>query len=152
MLLENAGGTQIAKYCIFDSDYHSADEIAARYDKAAEQGIRLHIWRKKEIENYAIGPGAICRYINDHMKKGVKVTLEQISQHLEDLCERLKEDIMDQLSEEYIRRVRPKTAAREGNRYAREWLNARWTSLSGKLGTVGGKTLGRVVNYFEDCT
>ena len=48
---------------------------------------------------------------------------------------------MDELSEEYIRRNRPKTAGPEGNRYARAWLRARWTSLSGKLGVVGGKTL-----------
>ena len=36
MLLENSGGSEIAKYCILDSDYHSADEIEARYNKAQQ--------------------------------------------------------------------------------------------------------------------
>jgi hypothetical protein len=75
-----------------------------------------------------------------------------VAQRLDTLCEGLKDEIMDQLSEEYIRRIRPKTAAREGNKYAREWLKARWTSLPGKLGTVGGKALLSLISSWTQRT
>jgi hypothetical protein len=58
---------------------------------------------------------------------------------LDEICEGLRDETHDLISEEYIRRNRPKNAAAEGNKYARGELRARWTSLSGKLAIVSGK-------------
>jgi predicted ATPase len=52
MLLQNAGGEAITPFCILDSDYHIEDDIAERYAEAARRLVQLHIWRRKEIENY----------------------------------------------------------------------------------------------------
>ncbi len=141
MLLKGSGGEEIAKYCILDSDYHTSDEVGERYRSAAEHCIGLHIWQKKEIENYVIFPATIARYLNDKKRKGKNVTVIDVEAILNEICENLKDETHDLISEEYIRRHRPKNAAPEGNRYARGELRAKWTSLSGKLEIVSGKAV-----------
>ena len=142
MLLKGSGGEEIAKYCILDRDYHTSDEIGERYRSAAEHRIGLHVWNKKEIENYMICPTAIARYLSNRKRKGKNVTESEVERILDEICESLKDgDSNDLISEEYIRKHRPKNAAAEGNRYARGELRARWTSLPGKLGIVSGKAV-----------
>ena len=141
MLLKGSGGEEITKYCILDSDYHTSDEVGERYRSAAEHRIGLHIWQKKEIENYVIFPATIVRYLNDKKRKGNNVTITEVEVILNEVCESLKDETHDLISEEYIRRHRPKNAAPEGNRFARGKLRAKWTSLSGKLEIVSGKAV-----------
>jgi hypothetical protein len=150
MLLKGSGGEEIAKYCILDRDYHTLDEIGERYRSAAEHRIGLHIWNRKEIENYAICPIAIARYLNNKRRKGKSVSKDEVERILNEICENLKDETHDLISEEYIRRHRPKNAAAEGNAYARGELRARWTSLSGKLGIVSGKAvLSRISSWAQ---
>src|SRR5439155_18436202 len=51
--------TSIITYCIFDSDYHTEEEKIKRLEDAKANEINLHIWSKKEIENYLLVPSAI---------------------------------------------------------------------------------------------
>ncbi len=47
--LRNSSGNAITAYSIFDSDYHDPVDVIARYEEAANLGVRLHIWLRKEI-------------------------------------------------------------------------------------------------------
>ena len=49
--------------CILDRDYHFDEEIAELYRKAEENHLNLHVWEKKEIENYILTPQSIFRLI-----------------------------------------------------------------------------------------
>ena len=84
---------------------------------------------------------SIVRLLNTSKKKGKNVTAGHVETILNEICEHLKDKTHDLISEEYIRKHRPKNAAAEGNEYARGELRARWTSLSGKLGIVSGKAV-----------
>jgi energy-coupling factor transporter ATP-binding protein EcfA2 len=141
MLLKTGGGESIHKYCIFDRDYHTDADIRERHESATAHRIDLHIWGKKEIENYTVSASSLDRHINTNKRKGRQVTQENVAEELDRICESLKDEVMDLIAEEFIRRTRPRNAARDGNNYAREQLAGRWTSLSGKLGVVGGKRL-----------
>jgi hypothetical protein len=59
--LRNSVGEEVVAYSIFDSDYHTEEQIAERYDEATKRGVELHIWTKKEIENYFLVPNAVFR-------------------------------------------------------------------------------------------
>ena len=61
LLLRNAGGDEIMAYCIFDSDYHLDEDLVARRADSEARGIELHIWRRKEIENYLVTPRTLHR-------------------------------------------------------------------------------------------
>lgn len=141
MLLKGRGGESICKYCLFDRDYHPHNDIEGRYESADRHGVFLHIWNKKEIENYLIVPKMIARYINLKKRRGKTLTVSIVEETLDRLCEDLRDEILDTISEEYVRRNRPSTGGRAGNRYARGVLGKRWTTLAGKLGVVGGKDL-----------
>ena len=55
-LLRDTGEERLRIYCIFDRDYRDPSELANRVERAKEEGIDMHIWRRKEIENY-LGDG-----------------------------------------------------------------------------------------------
>ena len=56
---------KINTYCFLDSDYHLNEEKKLRYKEAKKHLINLHIWKKKEIENYLLSP----TIIQDTLKK-----------------------------------------------------------------------------------
>ena len=56
MFLRNAADERIRVYCLLDSDYHTPQQITARLAQAADAGVDLHIWKRKEIENYLLVP------------------------------------------------------------------------------------------------
>lgn len=137
---KTGGGENIAKYCILDSDYHSNIEIKDRKISALEYNINLHIWKRKEIENYMIVPKTIERYINARKRKGAAVSLTVVATKINEICEGLRDETLDLISQQYNYAHRPKNPS-DGNRYARSALHDRWSSLTGKIGIVSGKIL-----------
>jgi hypothetical protein len=59
MLFRTSVSQEVRSYCIFDSDFHTPAQIAARCADAREKGMNLHVWSKKELENYLLVPRAI---------------------------------------------------------------------------------------------
>jgi hypothetical protein len=104
------------------------------------RGIDLHIWSKKEIENYTVIPEVISRYISNRSKKGEMISLKEVREKVDTICESLRDETLDLMSQQFNYAHRPRNPS-EGNRYAREVLRERWTSLAGKLGVVGGKSV-----------
>jgi hypothetical protein len=86
---KNGEGKPIITYCFFDSDYHTEEEIAERYAEAAQHKINLHVWRRKELENYVLVPAAIRRAIQQRASKRRRVTVEDIEAKLTELADEL---------------------------------------------------------------
>ena len=63
MLLRNAGGEEIVTYCFLDSDYHTPSQTKKRKAEARAKRVQLHIWKRKEIENYLVNSNLIHRVI-----------------------------------------------------------------------------------------
>ena len=51
MLLRSSVSREITSYCFFDSDFHTPNQIAERKAEAHREGLNLHIWSRKELEN-----------------------------------------------------------------------------------------------------
>jgi hypothetical protein len=138
LFLRNAAGEEIKMYCVLDRDYHTESEINERNEQARTKGICLHIWKKKEIENYMLSPAAIRRVVNAWPERNRDVTESEVAQELERISERLKTDVFDALSNEFLLRDR-----REGlplaNRKAREYLDTMWRTAEGRLSVIPGK-------------
>lgn len=54
---------QVDTFCIFNSGMMTSDEKESRMKDAHSNHINLHIWDKYEIDNYAINPTVILRYL-----------------------------------------------------------------------------------------
>ena len=137
MLLKNAGGETIITYCILDSDYHRVDEISQRYEDAKRLGVELHIWKRKEIENYLLVPRAIARLIDKRMKdKKPKPSAGDVQAAIEQITEQLHDVVFDAIADaEQSGRISRAPA----NTLARQRLGVRWGSLDGRLYLVSGK-------------
>ncbi|MGH9241929.1 MAG: hypothetical protein ACRD3G_28110 [Vicinamibacterales bacterium] len=141
LLLRNSGGEEITVYCILDRDYHSDDAVSKRYEDAARSGVNLHVWTRKEIENYFVCPAAIVRAISRRMPaRTSSPTLDEINVQLEIVCNALKDETFDAMAAEILADNRA-LGGGGANKAARQIINDRWSSLEGKLAVVSGKRL-----------
>lgn len=139
MFLENAGGEGITVYCLLDSDFHTDEEIRLRHEDANIRGVELHIWKKKEIENYLLVPTAIQRVITAGLPQGkIGPTLEQVEALLASIAESLKDETFDNIASELQKQNRGWDTGTV-NKRARAILNAKWSNPGGPLSTISGK-------------
>ena len=139
MLLSSAIGQNIRSYCIFDSDFHTPTQIAARKTDAREKGLDLHIWQRKELENYLLVPAVIRRVITKRVKGGKQVpTAEELTEKLFSLAGELEHEVMDAFAAEFQFENRA-GGATVANRSARERMRVLWSTIDGRLSLVSGK-------------
>lgn len=146
MLLKNAGDSSIDTYCLMDSDYHSEKAIGKRYADAEEKHVRLHIWKKKEIENYLLVPEAILRIINRCKKKAKKIELEVIIQKLDEIAENLKDVTTDSIATKNQNENRG-MAAGTAHKLARKMVQDNWGE---RLSLVSGKAMIKQLNMWSN--
>lgn len=135
---ETNGG--IKSICILDRDFYPEEMLSKKKEKAIENHLYLHIWEKKEIENYLLIPKVVFRV--------TKLTREKYKNFLsefETLVEEEKDDIIDQISQ-HLKEVNPGLDVSACNRQARKEIEKKWKSLEGKLSIVSGKKFIKKLN------
>ncbi|MCI0561986.1 MAG: AAA family ATPase [Nitrososphaera sp.] len=137
--LKNAGDKKIKTYCILDSDYKTDEEKNEIRVEARRHELQLHIWKKKEIENYLLVPTAIHRFI-DSNTKGKSPRIETILRRLEEICEGQKDMVTDAIATE-VQAKDKKYSLAMANKSAPELVKNNWSTLDGKLAIVSGKRI-----------
>lgn len=137
MLLEKNVGREFITYCIFDRDYHVKAQIEERHDQAKKMRIDLHIWQRKEIENYLLCASAISRLICSRSDKRTVPSEGTVQKELDRVTDELRDTVLDAYAQEYLSRDRSGgvTAA---NRFAREQIEE-WKNAKSRLSMVSGK-------------
>lgn len=139
MFLTNAAGENIMTYCLLDSDYHTPNQIQKRIDEATQRNVELHVWKKKEIENYLLNESLLHRVISKRTPTEMDPpTREQISQQLSLICEELYDQTIDGFAQEFLNDDR-KRGVSGANKEARSRVEVAWQTLEGKKGIVSGK-------------
>ncbi len=151
VLLKNAGGDGIITYAIFDSDYHSDEIIKNRYLEAKKRGISLHVWLRKEVENYVLHPGAIQRAVQSLLSAAkIGPTLGEIERKLEAVAEDMKQETIDCIAT-HIHNSDRKLSVATANQRARKVVSARWQTPEARFGIIGGKeALSRISTWVQD--
>jgi hypothetical protein len=151
MFLKNAGGEGIVTYCILDSDYHTTEEINERLEEAKNRNISLHVWKKKELENYLLVPETIQRLINQKIAAGKKPpSLPIVVRKFEQICADLLDDTVDSYATVIHARDRRITVATAIQR-ARDAVALRWKNVQERIGVVGGKkALARLAEWSQN--
>ena len=128
----------VSKYCVFDRDYHTEEQIQARLSEADKKGIRLKIWGKKELENYLLVPSAISRLLGKLCRGRRNYPNEDATRNkLDEIAELLKDTVVDGMADE-IPRATGKTASTAYS-LARKVVANGWGSLEGKMAMISGK-------------
>jgi len=141
LAFKNSLGETIRTYCILDSDFHSQTQVEARYREAVQHGIDLHIWLKKEIENYLLSPSVISRVITKGGGRRTSLpTQEEIQAVIVKLADGMKDEVLDAIATEVWSNDRHlgQTGA---NREARKRIQEVRQSTGSILDLVSGKDL-----------
>ena len=140
MLLQNEAGESIITYCLLDFDYHTPGEINERLKQARERSVQLHIWSRKEIENYMLCPSLVQRVIARSLsKRTTEPDEDEIEQKLLEIGESLREEVIESLATEIQARER-KLALGTVIRRARERISSSCERDGNFLSLVPGKT------------
>lgn len=141
MTLQNAFGENIITYCLLDSDYHTKEDILQRLTEAAEKGVELHIWSRKELENYLLVPASIHRLIQNRLARRTRgPTVEEVARKIEETAASMEEEAFDALSAGILANDRS-LGAGGANKLARKQLNARKAETNGLPSLVSGKSM-----------
>ncbi|HEX8285982.1 MAG TPA: AAA family ATPase [Pyrinomonadaceae bacterium] len=139
LFLKNAAGEEIITYCLLDSDYHTKEQIEVRLEEAKRHGIQLHIWLRKEIENYFIIPAAIHRLILAGTRRpDVVPSIQEVNNKLVEISENLHDDILDAMAQEYFA-LNKASGISKANEYARKRMASVWSALDRRLTIIPGK-------------
>lgn len=134
-ILKNGLKQDINVYCILDSDYYLENEIIQRKKEASDIGINLHVWNKKEIENYLLSPTAIQRILELKGVTSLQCSSDMINEKLDELAEELKEEVILNYANE-IQRNDKKLQAATAFKRAKEMINSDWVN---KISLIPGK-------------
>ena len=137
LFLKNAGGDDITSYCILDSDYHTPEQIGSRMESARRHSVQLHVWSRKEIENYLLVPAPLQRIIAGSCRSGAP-TVDNVLQQLIQITDNMREATFDAMANDFFLDDRAGGIAK-ANQQARERIEKLWTNLEGRLTVVSGK-------------
>lgn len=141
LFIRNAFGQAITVYCILDSDYHIPELVEERLADAAQKNVSLHIWSRKELENYLVVPTAIARVITSRLpEERETVANDEVASAIDQICQDLQEDAADGFATSY-QSVHRDHAVSTANRAARRIVSARWNNLEQRIGVVSGKEI-----------
>jgi len=150
MYLKNSKNEEIITYCILDRDYYTQEEIEKRIVESKNANIQLHIWRKKEIENYLLVPSVLVRAVNAKLREVAPLNIEEIEKILNMIAEDLKNRVFDLFSTELHRQNKAAGVAK-ANELARNILNESWKTVEGRLSIIpGSEALPMFLKYFQD--
>lgn len=113
----------VCVYCIFNPGYRTSEEIRQRRLEAKGKRINLHIWDKKEIDNYVINPDVIFRYLVANKHHG-ELTAEQLKNKMHEIIEGMHDVVLNGMTVE----LQMNDAGRDESAMNDAWdeLNERW--------------------------
>ncbi len=143
---------QIKCYALADKDYRDPRIIEKVKNEAAAEHLNLHVWQRKEIENYLIIPQVLFKFI----PKSFSITYDDFIRQLEVLLDEQRDKVFDAYANQY--RIDCKELANGQqwdtatcNQNARTYLKEHWNTLNDKIALVGGKDFISVLaKYYQD--
>lgn len=139
--MKNGAGYDVARYCILDSDYFPAALIQERLKHASRQRIELHVWARKELENYLLNPQAVKRVIAKRLTRTIAAPDERdVADEMLRIAMSLRDTALDATAHELNVANRAGGVA-AANRSARQRIETAFATPAGALGIVSGKTV-----------
>ncbi|MEN6420170.1 MAG: AAA family ATPase [Clostridiaceae bacterium] len=137
---------EIKTFCLLDHDYYPNEYFQDLEREAKDNHLLLHVWRKKEIENYVLVPSAIFRSIKISCDFSYFITefTRVVDDMREEVSYRIAAKIQDYFKSSGLDFV---TAQKRAAIYMKE----NWTTLERKIALVNGKELlSRVNEWLRD--
>jgi len=132
-------------YAVFDRDFRPTEEIDALQLALQDTGIGCHVWRRKEVENYAICPDSICRLIRRRLSaQEIEIDDAAVTKMLLEISDEMRAPTLSQAifhAEEYARASKAGGHRTTVMETSIKEFEKDWKDLNGRLRVVGGKAL-----------
>lgn len=133
-------------YCIFDSGFHTKEEINRLVFNSKDRNIDLHIWSKNEIENFLINSEVIYRYICKNKRRGY-IAFEELESKIDEIVSEMKVDTLTGITTSIQKFSEVEHS--EAIDKAVEELNLRWCD---PYSIISGKNFfNRLSRWMQDC-
>jgi len=139
MLLKNAAGEAIIPYCLLDSDYRTDEQLSERLEDAKQKHVQLHIWQRKELENYLINASVISRVIASRKTKGPAPSEMMVEAAIAKLVVQMEQEVLENYTESFAAQNRAGGGG-QALRRAKKLLDDR-KAKQGLAALVSGKIL-----------
>ena len=138
-VIKNLTGEVVKPYLVLDRDYKCKQEVEQVIDSLREKGVRCHVWRRNELENYLLVPKAIATAVNN--RSGKEAVTSALIEALLAECADAKRDyvITQRQGWEVEFRKRERVPSARIIQQVRDEINASWDDE--RLSLVGGKEL-----------
>jgi hypothetical protein len=148
MTLHNAFGDEIRTYCLLDRDYHSDEEVAARQKEATARGVELHVWHRKEIENYLLDPIVIHRLLGKRLSGSALPSVSEVEERILSACDDELEVVIYGTAEVLLTKNRGLGIG--AHKMAKEQVEAVWGDPARRVAMAPGKAvLGRLSHWCQ---
>ena len=137
--IKNAVGDSIRCYAILDRDYFPDEEVADRVAEGRRWKVSVHVWSRKELENFLMVPAAIARLIAARDRSGgILPDDATIAEEIDRIVRSMKDDISDAMSEALLARNK-KGGPTTANRLMRARMSTAWKTRDGRWAVAPGK-------------
>lgn len=143
---------QIKCYALADKDYRDERIIDKIKDDAEKEHLILHIWQRKEIENYFIIPEILFKLI----PQSYGASYDKFLNDLENLLNEQYDKTFDAYASQYRIDCKDLDNGQQWdpttcNQNARAYLKQHWNAIDDKIALVGGKEfLSVLAKYYQD--
>ncbi len=145
-VLTNTIGERVRAYVLLDRDYRTEAQVQDLVTTLRRAGVGIHVWQRKEIENYTLSAPAIRRCLDEEMGERefpmVLPPREDIERLLSEMAERHRQYVRSQLLGQIIEerrhsREHPSTTVSAFDaEFDRSWANPEY-----RLARAAGKDL-----------
>lgn len=142
---------QIKCFALADRDYRDERVIEKVCSDAEKEHLILHVWNRKEIENYFIEPSILYTFIPSKYN----VSYDDFLVMIDALIEEQKTAVFDSYATQYRIDCKFLDNGQQWdvatcNQHAREFLRTHWTTRENKISLIGGKNFLSVLSdYFQ---
>lgn len=143
-IFENALGERIKCYLILDRDYHPQWEIDSIHHELEKQGVIVHVWKRKEIENYFINREAMYRMFENRFSERYpdrEIPLKEIFYNILDTTiEELKGSCLSQIVGNLIKKPEDRSVDPSSiTKKSYEEFEKHWRNWDYRLSIIPGK-------------
>lgn len=150
--------SNISVISVLDRDYYPESHLDSIRDETPDV-IKLHIWTKKEFENYLLVPEVLFRISKSNDRKNFYKKLEEICDSFREQTFNKFYDKTVSLGTGYEKELNPKWEASKARDKCEELFYSSWNKgLENKISMINGKNLRKKFyefikeEYNQDCT
>lgn len=146
--LKEASAGQVKSVLLLDRDHSSEAQLDSYRSDAKNAELVLKIWKRKEIENYAVCPSAIARFVNQHSEVGISE--QEVSDLLEKIGNEARQDIILSFADELMKENR-KLVTKTAFKKAQDHVQRRLEEGAKLHHLMSGKTVfAHVSKHYQD--